>query len=84
MSTPRTSKRDLERLRREKAARKAEKRQARAESAASAAKDAPGTTPQEVVLDSLAALHKRFSDDQLPLDEFEEQRDHLLAQLRVD
>lgn len=84
MSSSRSSKRELERLRREKAARKLEKRKARSELEATQVETDGEAVPQDVVLADLAALHQRYSDDEISSEDFETERDRLLAQLRVD
>ncbi len=84
MSPPRSSKRDLERQRRERAARKAAKRKARQEPVAQASDSDAELVPQDVILERLAVLHERRANEQIDADEFEQERDRLLAQLRVD
>ncbi len=83
MSAPRSSKRELERIRRERAARKLEKRKARLEPATEIVDDAGEDVPEEVVLGQLNALHERFANGETGSEEFEAERDRLLAQLRI-
>ncbi|MEI7546505.1 MAG: hypothetical protein WCK21_00390 [Actinomycetota bacterium] len=85
MSVVRVQKRQLEKAKQEKAAAKRERRHSR---------DTTGEVPSETeaqpqfaqdeVLAQLAELHRLFGDDQVPLDEFESQRELLLSRLRVD
>lgn len=42
------------------------------------------TAPTEVILEKVAELHRRFDDDEIEFDDFEEQKAALMAQLTVD
>lgn len=83
VSASRSSKRELERLRRERAARKLEKRKARLEPASEVIDNDRELVPEDIVLGQLAALHQRFANDQIDSHQFEQERDRLLALLRV-
>ena len=85
MSQASYQKRMREKARQEKNALKRERRQQRAAEAA-AADEEPDTepeVPQERVLRQLEDLHKKFDDDQIDFDEFEERKAELIAQLSV-
>ncbi len=89
MSKMRGQKRQLEKARQERAAAKRDRRQGRTAASADDADDADGDVqrehlPQDVVLARLAALHERYADGGLSLDDFEATRAELLAQLQVD
>ena len=85
MSVVRVQKRQLEKAKQEKAAAKRERRQSReplGEQAGTAA--AAPAYAQDQVLADLAALHQRYADEQLSLEDFEEQRAELVSRLQVD
>lgn len=80
----RGQKRDRERARAERAVVKKERREQRLADNA-AASDEPAEHYDEAdVLAALADLHRRFADEAISHEEFEEQRDLLTARLRVD
>ena len=88
MSQARFQKRQRELARLEKAkakaARKAERLEAAAEAAA-AASDAP--KPQSdpgAIMAELETLHKRFDDEQIDFETFEEKKAELLSRLTID
>ena len=84
MSQARFQKRMREKAKQEKQALKRERRAERAEAADSEEDEpTPDAPPQETVLEQLAALHKKFDDDAIEFDEFEERKQALLAQLDV-
>ncbi len=89
MANARSSKRQLEKARQEKAALKRDRRQGKAPDEAGGDEeqtDAPaGPRPsQEQVLARLAKLHQLFGDEQISFEEFEEQKAELTLQLQVD
>lgn len=85
MSVVRVQKRQLEKAKQEKAAAKRERRQSREpQGAPTEAGESQPEFAQDEVLAQLADLHRRFGDEQVPLDEFESQRELLLSRLRVD
>ena len=75
-----------ERDKKAKAAEKAERRAARHEERGNVATDEPDAPvrDQEAVLAALAKLHESLEAGDLEIDEFEERRDQLTAQLRID
>lgn len=75
-----------ERDKKAKAAEKAERRAARNEERGSVATDdAPAPArDQEAVLTALAKLHESLEAGDMEIEEFEERRDQLTAQLRID
>ena len=86
----RHAKRDRERARRERVARKQARREARAEGvggddpeAGPTGPDQPVSLPQDEVLARLAELHQRFDDGELDFDAFEESKAELIGQLDV-
>jgi uncharacterized membrane protein len=84
MSKVRGSKRQLEKARQEKAAAKRDKRDARRNAdPAVPDPDAPQFDQADVLAD-LADLHRRYDDEAISLDEFEQARDELLQRLRVE
>ena len=85
MSVVRVQKRQLEKAKQEKAAAKRERRQSR-EPLGEASGEAVGAPEhaQDKVLADLAALHQRYADEQLSLEDFEEQRAEMVSRLRVD
>ena len=85
MSQASYQKRMRERARQEKAALKRERREQRAAEAAAAAEEAEpvAAVPQERVLAQLEDLHKKFDDELIDFDEFEERKAELIAQLSV-
>jgi len=85
MSVVRVQKRQLEKAKQEKAAAKRERRHSRDPQAEQTTDGEPQPEyAQDEVLAQLADLHRRFGDEQVPLDEFESQRELLLSRLRVD
>jgi molecular chaperone DnaK (HSP70) len=73
-----------ERDKKEKAVIKAERKAARLESKGEETTTQPGAVDQDAILDALADLHRRFEDDQISIDEFEERREQLTSRLVVD
>jgi hypothetical protein len=67
-----------------KARAKIERRAQRAEEQPTDDAEAPVEVDQSTVLAQLAELHAAFDDGKIGLDEFEEQRDRLTSQLRID
>jgi hypothetical protein len=86
MSQARFQKRLREKARQEKQAAKRARRAERAEAGDDEASDDEGVPaePQDVVIAKLAKLHQAFDDEQIGFDEFEEQKQELMAQLMVD
>jgi len=85
MSVVRVQKRQLEKAKQEKAAAKRERRHSRDPQGQPEVEGEPQPEfAQDEVLAQLADLHRRFGDEQVPLDEFESQRELLLSRLRVD
>ena len=74
-----------ERDKKEKAVIKAERKAARLESKGEeTTTPQPGAVDQDAILDALADLHRRFEDNQISIDEFEERREQLTSRLVVD
>jgi hypothetical protein len=73
-----------ERDKKEKAVIKAERKAARLESKGEESAPQPGAVDQDAILDALADLHRRFEDNQISIDEFEERREQLTSRLVVD
>lgn len=87
MSQARFQKRLREKARQEKQAAKRARRAERAEAGDDETTDdetGVPAEPQEVVIAKLAKLHQAFDDEQIGFDEFEEQKQELMAQLMVD
>jgi hypothetical protein len=86
MSQARFQKRMREKAKQEKAAAKRARRAERAEAAlATSEEPADDDVPeQEDVIAQLAKLHERFDDDRIDFDTFQEEKQELIAQLRVD
>jgi hypothetical protein len=78
------AKRDRERLRDEKVARKKARKAEMALNPEESA-DGPGgpRRTESEVLDELAAVHQRFEDGQIDFEEFESKRDELMGHLDV-
>jgi hypothetical protein len=85
MSQAKMQKRQREKAQRERAAAKRERRATRAAEGGETDQDAGAapTQPQGEVLAQLAALHKRFADEEIDFDTFEAAKAELLAQLDV-
>lgn len=86
MSQASYQKRMREKARQEKAALKRERKQQRAADAAAASdepQEAEPEVPQDRVLRQLEDLHKKFDDEQITFDEFEERKAELIAQLSI-
>ncbi|MEQ8438187.1 MAG: hypothetical protein RIB65_11905 [Ilumatobacter fluminis] len=84
MSQASFQKRMREKKRQEKKEAKRERKEERAaEAEAAAAEPDEPVAPQDEVLAQLAALHKRFDDEQIDFDEFEERKQELMAKLAV-
>jgi hypothetical protein len=90
MSTNRPSfeKRERDRQKKAKAAAKRDKRLAGRNPEAEADGEAEGAAPapavdESAILARLEDLHKRFDDEQISFDDFEEQRAALLEQLAI-
>ena len=83
MANSRSSKRQLEKARQEKAAMKRERRQSRVPGDGVVGEDGevPVTLPQEQVLASLAALHQAFASGTMSFETFEEEKAELMARL---
>ena len=74
-----------ERDKKAKAAEKAERRAARNEERGNVATEEPEPVrDQEAVLNALAKLHESLEAGDMEIEEFEERRDQLTAQLRID
>jgi hypothetical protein len=88
MSSNRAQKRQLEKARQEKAAAKRERRQTKGqpgdEPGEGAEQEGAEVHVEQDVLAELAALHERYADGGLSLEEFEESRAELVARLHVD
>lgn len=84
MGNARSTKRDIERARLEKAAAKRERRQARAVDGETAP-DEIGRSgrSEEEVLAALAALHERFARGGVPFADFEADKNDLIGRLDV-
>lgn len=83
MSQARFQKMQREKARREKQAAKRERRAARAEAAAADESGPVESPPEPEVLAELAAIHQRFEDGAIDLDEFEDRKRELMSQLDV-
>ena len=82
MAKARSSKRQLEKARRDKAVAKRERRDIRVS-------EEPGEVltdgmPQDQVLAALAAVHTEYADGGMSLDDFEAAKEDLVRQLTVD
>lgn len=82
MAKARSSKRQLEKARRDKAVAKRERRDIRVS-------EEPGEVltdamPQDQVLAALAAVHAEYADGGMSLDDFEAAKEDLVRQLTVD
>lgn len=84
MSQARFQKRLREKARQEKQAAKRARRAERAEAGPDDDDRPEPTEPQDVVIGKLAALHEAFDAERIDFDTFEEQKQELMAQLRVD
>jgi hypothetical protein len=86
MSQARFQKRMREKAKQEKAAAKRARRAERAEAALATSEEpaADDVPEQEDVIAQLAKLHERFDDDRIDFDTFQEEKQELIAQLRVD
>jgi hypothetical protein len=83
MPSPRSSKRQLEKARQEKAAMKREKRLSKGQGddvAADGDEPVRGVSQDQVLAD-LAALHASFADEAISFDDFEERKGELLRLL---
>jgi hypothetical protein len=82
MSKPRTTygKRQREQEKREKAQAKVERREAR-HAVDLEAVDEPVEASESELIEALAGLHGAFDAGDVTLDDFEERRDHIRAQL---
>jgi hypothetical protein len=83
MPKPRSTKRDIDRAKRERAEAKREKRHQPDQPEAADGTDAPRTAPmpEQDVLAALDVLHVRFDAGELDFDEYAEQKAGLLSQL---
>ena len=82
MAKARSSKRMLEKARHDKAVAKRERRDLRiAEVTDDATVDA---MPQDQILAALAAVHERYADGGMSLDDFEAEKEDLVRRLQVD
>jgi len=84
MPSPRSSKRQLEKARQEKAAMKREKRQSKGQGddvATDGDEEPTREVSQDQVLADLAALHASFADESISFDDFEERKGELLRLL---
>lgn len=80
---PRSTKRQIEANRREKAQRKQARRQERAEGGATS--EVPeGAADPEQVLAALAELHRAYGEGEITLDDLEAGRADLTSRLHVD
>lgn len=77
------SKTQRERDKRAKAEAKRERRAAQGQQPAEPAPPEQPVEDQQPVLDALAALHERYADGQLSLEDFEKHRDELRQRLRI-
>jgi hypothetical protein len=84
MSQARFQKRLREKARQEKQAAKRARRAERAEAAEVEPDDDTAAEPEDVVIAKLAKLHEAFDAEQIDFDAFEEQKQELMSQLRVD
>jgi hypothetical protein len=81
MSRERSTKRGVEMAKRDKAARKQERKTLR-QDGTEETEGAAGPAPTETELfESLRLLHERFEAGNMPFEEFEEQKQELLARL---
>jgi hypothetical protein len=84
MGNARSTKRDIERARQQKAAAKRERREARTVSDAPAAAVMGVRESQEEILAALAVLHERFERGSVTFDDFEADKTDLMQRLHVD
>ncbi len=85
MGNARSTKRDIERARLEKAAAKRERREGRSVMEAAPATEVIGAREsQEEILAALAVLHERFERGSVTFDDFEADKSELMRRLRVD
>jgi predicted nucleic acid-binding protein len=85
MGNARSTKRDIERARQEKAAAKRERRHARGLPDAEPDSEVVETRDsQDEVLAALTALHERFEEGSLSFDDFEVDKNLLMQRLRVE
>ena len=84
MARSQSSKRQMEKNRREKQAAKRVRRDERA-AATPEEGDAPvELTSQDDILAALAALHERYANGDLSLDDFDDEKEALVGRLKVD
>jgi hypothetical protein len=83
LSPARSSKRDIDRAKKERAELKRQRRQHAPEETATGAIDEPSTgeLSEQDVLDALDRLHARYAADEVSFDEFETSKTELLSQL---
>jgi hypothetical protein len=83
VSPARSSKRDIDRAKKERAELKRQRRQHAPEEAATGPADesATGELSEQDVLDALDRLHARYAADEVSFDEFETSKTDLLNQL---
>ena len=84
MAKARSSKRQLEKNRRDKAVAKRERRDQRVADAPGDLVDDDARMSQDDVLVALAAVHARYADGDLSLDDFELEKEDLVRRLQVD
>ena len=77
------SKTQRERDKRAKAEAKRERRASQAQEPPEPAEPEQPVEDQQPVLDALAALHERYADGQLSLEDFEKHRDELRQRLHI-
>ncbi len=87
MSNPRSSKRDIDRAKRERAAQKRQRRQGASDDAApglaqeGSATASTSARSEEAILEALRQLHARYEAEALSFDEFDAAKSELLDQL---
>jgi len=83
MSRPKSHKRDREKARRERVAAKAARREER-RSSTDETPEPLSPADQAAALAELAELHRRFADEEIGFDEFEDAKAELMGRLDVD
>lgn len=84
MSSQSFQKRQRERARQDRVKAKAARRDARREAGAESEPDPSADVDQTTVLARLAELHARFENKELTFEEFEAEREEMVAQIAIE
>ena len=84
MARSQSSKRQMEKNRREKQAAKRVRRDERATATPEEGEVTIELTSQDDILAALAALHERYANGDLSLDDFDDEKEALVGRLKVD